>query len=72
MRGRYLKLSRRLPQSPWLIDGERKGEGSVEDHPEPHFLAPRIRNQLIKCVKLHHIVDIRTIHAIRLGPTRSD
>jgi len=30
--GRYLKFSRRLPQSPWVIDGERKGEGSVEEH----------------------------------------
>ncbi|CAK9067804.1 tRNA pseudouridine synthase Pus10 (Hup10) (Coiled-coil domain-containing protein 139) (tRNA pseudouridine 55 synthase) (Psi55 synthase) (tRNA pseudouridylate synthase) (tRNA-uridine isomerase), partial [Durusdinium trenchii] len=31
LRGRYVKLSRRLPQSPWLIEGERKGEGSVEE-----------------------------------------
>ncbi|CAE8723438.1 unnamed protein product [Polarella glacialis] len=31
LRGRYLKLSRRMPQSPWLIDGERKGEASVEE-----------------------------------------
>eukprot|EP00933_Yihiella_yeosuensis_P046467 TRINITY_DN4199_c2_g2_i1.p1 TRINITY_DN4199_c2_g2~~TRINITY_DN4199_c2_g2_i1.p1 ORF type:complete len:322 (+),score=75.04 TRINITY_DN4199_c2_g2_i1:37-966(+) len=30
-RGRYLKLSRRMPQSPWLIDGERKGDSSVEE-----------------------------------------
>eukprot|EP00439_Symbiodinium_sp_Y106_P038083 s3575_g4.t1 len=27
----YLKLSRRLPQSPWIIGGERKGDGSVEE-----------------------------------------
>eukprot|EP00435_Cladocopium_sp_Y103_P010459 s539_g2.t1 len=31
IRGRYLKLSRRLPQSPWVIEGERKGDGSVEE-----------------------------------------
>jgi len=29
--GRYLKLSRGIPQSPWIIDGERKGESSVEE-----------------------------------------
>mmetsp|Transcript_129137 Transcript_129137/g.251450 ORF Transcript_129137/g.251450 Transcript_129137/m.251450 type:complete len:558 (+) Transcript_129137:29-1702(+) len=29
--GRYVKLSRRIPQSPWIIDGERKGESSVEE-----------------------------------------
>lgn len=27
----YVKLSRRLPQSPWIIGGERKGDGSVEE-----------------------------------------
>eukprot|EP00927_Polykrikos_kofoidii_P009028 TRINITY_DN1374_c5_g1_i1.p1 TRINITY_DN1374_c5_g1~~TRINITY_DN1374_c5_g1_i1.p1 ORF type:complete len:504 (+),score=84.15 TRINITY_DN1374_c5_g1_i1:128-1639(+) len=31
-RGRYLKMSRRVPQSAWFIDGERKGEASVEEH----------------------------------------
>jgi len=29
--GRYVKMSRRLPQSPWFINGERKGESSVEE-----------------------------------------
>ncbi|CAH1399528.1 unnamed protein product [Nezara viridula] len=29
--GRYNKLSRVLPQTPWLINGERKLEGSVEE-----------------------------------------
>jgi len=29
--GRYVKLSRGIPQSPWIIDGERKGESSVEE-----------------------------------------
>lgn len=28
--GRYLKLRRGIPQSPWFIDGQRKGEGSVQ------------------------------------------
>lgn len=28
--GRYLKLRRGIPQSPWVIDGQRKGEGSVQ------------------------------------------
>jgi len=30
-RGRYVKLSRTMPQSLWVIDGERKGDGSVEE-----------------------------------------
>lgn len=29
--GRYVKLSRRLPQSPWIFDGVRKLESSVEE-----------------------------------------
>ena len=29
--GRYLKFSRQLSQTPWLIDGERKMEGSIQD-----------------------------------------
>lgn len=29
--GRYLKLSRGLPQSPWIMDGVRRGESSVEE-----------------------------------------
>ena len=28
--GRSLKLRRGIPQSPWVIDGQRKGEGSVQ------------------------------------------
>lgn len=31
--GRYLKLRRGIPQSPWFIDGQRKGEGSVQVSP---------------------------------------
>jgi len=29
--GRYRKLSRTLPQSPWVLDGARKCEGSVQE-----------------------------------------
>ena len=29
--GRYNKLTRNLPQTPWLVDGERKAESSVEE-----------------------------------------
>lgn len=29
--GRYNKYSRELPQTPWLVDGERKAESSVEE-----------------------------------------
>ncbi|VDO02957.1 unnamed protein product [Rodentolepis nana] len=29
--GRYAKMSRVLPQTPWFIDGERKLESSVEE-----------------------------------------
>ena len=28
--GRYRKLSRQLPQSPWVLDGKRKANGSVQ------------------------------------------
>ncbi|XP_062865428.1 putative tRNA pseudouridine synthase Pus10 [Trichomycterus rosablanca] len=31
MAGRYNKFSRELPQTPWVIDGERRMEGSVEE-----------------------------------------
>lgn len=31
LRGCYSKFSRNLPQSPWFIAGERKGESSVEE-----------------------------------------
>ncbi|TRY64492.1 hypothetical protein DNTS_017160 [Danionella cerebrum] len=31
VQGRYNKFSRELPQTPWLIDGERRMEGSVEE-----------------------------------------
>eukprot|EP00929_Paragymnodinium_shiwhaense_P021349 TRINITY_DN13944_c0_g1_i2.p1 TRINITY_DN13944_c0_g1~~TRINITY_DN13944_c0_g1_i2.p1 ORF type:complete len:339 (+),score=54.49 TRINITY_DN13944_c0_g1_i2:73-1089(+) len=30
-KGRYIKLSRRLPQSPWIINGKPIGDGSVEE-----------------------------------------
>ncbi|KAL3144069.1 hypothetical protein ABBQ32_003865 [Trebouxia sp. C0010 RCD-2024] len=43
--GRYLKLLRGVAQSPWIIDGQRKGESSVEeriaDAVLPHFKADR-------------------------------
>lgn len=29
--GRYNKFSRTLPQTPWVIDGERRMESSVEE-----------------------------------------
>ena len=41
--GRYRKLSRVLPQSPWVVDGARKCEGSVQElitvHAVPLFEA---------------------------------
>lgn len=30
--GNYLKLARGLSQTPWIVDGERKTEGSVEEY----------------------------------------
>lgn len=43
--GRYLKLRRGIPQSPWLIDGQRKGESSVQEALArtvlPHFRVSR-------------------------------
>jgi tRNA U54 and U55 pseudouridine synthase Pus10 len=29
--GRYKKFSRQLPQSPWILDGARKAQGSVQE-----------------------------------------
>ncbi|CAH7003915.1 Pus10 [Phodopus roborovskii] len=37
--GRYNKYSRNLPQTPWIIDGERKMESSVEELISDHLLA---------------------------------
>eukprot|EP00742_Colponemidia_sp_Colp-10_P010130 GILJ01011104.1.p1 GENE.GILJ01011104.1~~GILJ01011104.1.p1 ORF type:complete len:528 (-),score=63.68 GILJ01011104.1:151-1734(-) len=41
--GSYLKFSRSLSQTPWMIDGTRKGDASVEeliaDPIQPHFKA---------------------------------
>ncbi|KAH7278006.1 hypothetical protein KP509_38G019500 [Ceratopteris richardii] len=41
--GRYLKFSRNISQSPWMIEEERKGDGSVQeiiaDVVFPHFKA---------------------------------
>ena len=31
MQGRYLKFQRGLSQTPWVLDGERLGESSVEE-----------------------------------------
>ena len=36
--GRYRKLSRQLPQSPWVLDGERKCPSSVHEQLERHAL----------------------------------
>ncbi|XP_008842698.1 putative tRNA pseudouridine synthase Pus10 isoform X2 [Nannospalax galili] len=36
--GRYNKYSRNLPQTPWIIDGERKLESSVEELISGHLL----------------------------------
>ncbi|KAF4799648.1 putative tRNA pseudouridine synthase Pus10 [Turdus rufiventris] len=37
--GRYNKYSRNLPQTPWIIDGERKLESSVEELISEHLMA---------------------------------
>ncbi|MBN3304819.1 PUS10 synthase, partial [Amia calva] len=37
--GRYNKYCRTLPQTPWVIDGERKMESSVEELISEHLLA---------------------------------
>ena len=30
-KGRYCKFSRTLPQTAWIVEGERKAESSIED-----------------------------------------
>lgn len=37
--GRYNKYSRNLPQTPWIIDGERKLDSSVEELISEHLMA---------------------------------
>lgn len=36
--GRYKKFSRALPQTPWWLDGERKGSSSVQELMAPAFM----------------------------------
>ena len=36
--GRYMKYSRQLPQSPWILDGARKAQGSVQECITEHVL----------------------------------
>lgn len=42
MAGRYNKYSRELPQTPWLVDGVRKAESSVQE---------LITNKMVECVR---------------------
>ncbi|KAK3714374.1 hypothetical protein QZH41_020611, partial [Actinostola sp. cb2023] len=41
--GRYNKYSRRLPQTPWMIDGERKLESSVQVEKICDIILPKIK-----------------------------
>lgn len=49
--GRYNKYSRNLPQTPWIIDGERKLESSVEELISDHLL--KVFKAESKCYNIH-------------------
>ncbi|KAK4470784.1 hypothetical protein MN116_006306 [Schistosoma mekongi] len=46
--GRYVKLSRRLPQSPWIIGSQRKLDSSVEEL-ITHLILPRFGTNAQSC-----------------------
>ncbi|KAK7834523.1 hypothetical protein U0070_017709 [Myodes glareolus] len=63
--GRYNKYSRNLPQTPWIIDGERKMESSVEELISDHLLAVFKAESKCSCFNFsssgREDVDVRTL-----------
>uniref|UniRef100_A0A8C6HBZ7 tRNA pseudouridine synthase Pus10 n=1 Tax=Mus spicilegus TaxID=10103 RepID=A0A8C6HBZ7_MUSSI len=59
--GRYNKYSRNLPQTPWIIDGERKMESSVEELISDHLLAVFKAESFNFSSSGREDVDVRTL-----------
>ncbi|XP_040589100.1 tRNA pseudouridine synthase Pus10 isoform X2 [Mesocricetus auratus] len=59
--GRYNKYSRNLPQTPWIIDGERKMESSVEELISDHLLAAFKAESFNFSSSGREDVDVRTL-----------
>uniref|UniRef100_A0A8C4KWR9 tRNA pseudouridine synthase Pus10 n=1 Tax=Equus asinus asinus TaxID=83772 RepID=A0A8C4KWR9_EQUAS len=59
--GRYNKYSRNLPQTPWIIDGERKLESSVEELISDHLLTTFKAESFNFSSSGREDVDVRTL-----------
>ncbi|XP_061481768.1 tRNA pseudouridine synthase Pus10 isoform X2 [Rhineura floridana] len=59
--GRYNKYSRTLPQTPWIIDGERKMESSVEELISEHLIAVFKADSFNFSSSGREDVDVRTL-----------
>ncbi|XP_052054258.1 tRNA pseudouridine synthase Pus10 isoform X2 [Apodemus sylvaticus] len=59
--GRYNKYSRNLPQTPWIIDGERKMETSVEELISDHLLTVFKAESFNFSSSGREDVDVRTL-----------
>ncbi|XP_065538467.1 tRNA pseudouridine synthase Pus10 isoform X2 [Lathamus discolor] len=59
--GRYNKYSRNLPQTPWIIDGERKLESSVEELISEHLMAEFKADSFNFSSSGREDVDVRTL-----------
>uniref|UniRef100_A0ACB8G9P0 tRNA pseudouridine synthase Pus10 n=1 Tax=Sphaerodactylus townsendi TaxID=933632 RepID=A0ACB8G9P0_9SAUR len=59
--GRYNKYSRTLPQTPWIIDGERKMESSVEELISEHLMATFKADSFNFSSSGREDVDVRTL-----------
>ncbi|KAJ7422947.1 putative tRNA pseudouridine synthase Pus10 [Willisornis vidua] len=58
---RYNKYSRNLPQTPWIIDGERKLESSVEELISEHLMAEFKADSFNFSSSGREDVDVRTL-----------
>ncbi|XP_015280978.1 PREDICTED: putative tRNA pseudouridine synthase Pus10 [Gekko japonicus] len=59
--GRYNKYSRTLPQTPWIIDGERKMESSVEELISEHLMTTFKADSFNFSSSGREDVDVRTL-----------
>ncbi|KAJ6667085.1 hypothetical protein lerEdw1_019089 [Lerista edwardsae] len=59
--GRYNKYSRTLPQTPWIIDGERKMESSVEELILEHLMVTFKADSFNFSSSGREDVDVRTL-----------
>lgn len=70
--GRYNKYSRNLPQTPWIIDGERKLESSVEELISDHLLTEFKAESFNFSSSGREDVDVRTLGNGKIAPASPD